>query len=131
MVARFEQAVEMAEQAFLAEFGKLIAHLIERLSGAGDGRKHIFRDSAVTNLHEFFERFRSLNVRSNEQLGQLVNTAQQSLRGVDPQELRDSDSLSHRIAERLAGVQTQLDGLLVDRPRRRILRPSGEKEAVA
>ena len=131
MVARFEQAVEMAEQAFCAEFGKLMSHLIERLSGAEDGRKRIFRDSAVTNLHEFFERFRSLNVSSNEQLDHLVDTAQQSLRGIGPEQLRDSDSLRHRIAERLSGVRTQLDGLLVDQPRRRILRPSGNKEAVA
>ena len=131
MVARFEEAVRMAEQAFAAEFGKLVSHLIERLSGAEDGRKKIFRNSAVTNLHEFFERFRSLNVSSNEQLDQLVVTAQQALRGVEPQQLRDSDGMSRDIATRLTGVQSQLEGLLVDRPRRRILRPSGRKEAVA
>ena len=131
MVARFEEAVRMAEQAFAAEFNKLVSHLIERGRGTADGRKKVFRDSAVTNLHGFFERFRSLNVSSSEQLDQLVDTAQQALRGVEPQQLRDSDALSRDIATRLTGVQAQLDGLLVDRPRRRILRPSAQKGAVA
>ena len=85
----------------------------------------------MTNLHEFFQRFRSLNVSSNEQLDQLVEAAQQALRGVAPQELRDSDGLRRDIAARLTAVRSQLDGLLVDRPRRRILRPTGRQEAVA
>ena len=131
MVARFEEAVQLAEQAFAAEFGKLVSHLIERISGADDGQRKIFRDSAVTNLHGFFERFRSLNVSSNEQLDQLVDTAQRALRGVEPQHLRNNAALSRGIATRLTGVQAQLEGLLVDRPRRRILRPSDQTEAVA
>ena len=131
MVARFEEAVRMAEEAFAAEFAKLVSHLTERLSGAEDGQKKVFRNSAVTNLHEFFERFRSLNVNSNEQLDHLVDTAQRALRGVDPEQLRDSNSLRREIAVRLTGVQAHLDGLLVDQPRRRILRSGRQKEAVA
>src|SRR5207237_1673971 len=59
VIARFEEAVQLAEQAFLGEFAKLIAHLTERLGG-GQGERKVFRDSAVTNLTEFFERFRQL-----------------------------------------------------------------------
>ena len=80
----------MAEEAFLAEFGRLVAHLTERITGAGDdGTAKVFRDSAIDNLEDFFARFKQLNVRSN----------------------------------------AQLDDLLVDRPRRRIVRggaPRGE-----
>ncbi len=62
--ARFEEAVQLAEQAFLDEFARLVAHLTERISGVGeDGQPRVFRDSAVGNLGEFFDRFRSLNVR--------------------------------------------------------------------
>ena len=82
----------------------------------------MFRDSAVTNLREFFERFGQLNVRSNEQLDTLVAQAQRIVRGIQPQELRDSANLRQHVATQLAGVQSVLDGLLVDRPRRNILR---------
>jgi hypothetical protein len=121
--ARFEEAVALAERAFLEEFARLVEHLTERLSGANDdGTPRVFRDSAVGNLGEFFARFRELNVRSNAQLDELVERAQQAVRGVGAQNLRDSDDLRRRVASQLSRVQTSLDALLVERPRRRILR---------
>jgi hypothetical protein len=122
MAARFEEAIRLAEEAFTGELAKLVSHLAERISGQEDGKPKIFRDSAITNLTEFFERFGQLNVRSNEQLDNLVAEAQRIVRGIDPQELRDSSKLRQHVATQLAGVQSVLDGLLVDRPRRNILR---------
>jgi hypothetical protein len=121
--ARFEEAVRLAEQAFAEEFARLVDHLAERITGAGDdGGTKVFRDSAVGNLAEFFGRFRELNVRSNAQLDELVERAQAAVRGVGAQDLRDSDDLRRRVAQQLSQVQTALDGMLVERPRRRILR---------
>ena len=79
--ARFEEAVRLAEEAFIDELSKLVSHLTERLAGQEDGKPKIFRDSAVENLTEFFQRFRTLNVRSNEQLDELVASAQRVVRG--------------------------------------------------
>lgn len=120
--SRFEEAVQLAEQAFTDELSGLIAHLSERLSGADDGKPKIFRDSAIENLHEFFERFQRLNVHSSGELESLVGRAQSLLNGVQPQQLRDSNGLRQQLATQLSGVQSVLDGLMVDRPRRRILR---------
>ncbi len=122
MAARFEEAIRLAEEAFTGELAKLVSHLAERISGQEDGKPKIFRDSAITNLTEFFERFGQLNVRSNEQLDNLVDQAQRIVRGVEPQVLRDSSKLRQHVATQLAGVQSVLDGMLVDRPRRNILR---------
>ena len=120
--ARFEEAVQLAERAFTDELSGLIAHLGERLSGAEDGRPKIFRDSAIENLHEFFERFQRLNIHSSSELEALVGRAQSLLQGVEPQQLRDSNGLRQQLATQLSGVQSVLEGLMVDRPRRRILR---------
>lgn len=120
--ARFEQAVEMAEQAFIEELERLIGHLSERLSGDDDGKPKVFRDSAVTGLAEFFGRFRQLNINSNEQLDSLVARCEQMMTGVQPQGLRDNQTLRQQISTKLASVQSSLDGLLVDRPRRNIQR---------
>jgi hypothetical protein len=122
MRQRFDEAVQLAEQAFLEELGQLVAHLTERLTGQADGKPKIFRDSSIGNLTEFFQRFRRLNVRSNEQLDQLVDQCQQVVRGVEPQLLRESAGVRQSVAQELARVQTALDSLLVDRPRRNILR---------
>ena len=123
--ARFEEAVRLAEQAFTAEFGQLVSHLTERLSGGGEGgggERKVFRDSAVANLAEFFARFRQLNVRSSPQLDELVEQARLAVRGVGAQDLRDSDALRQQVAAQLSAVQATLDQMLVDQPRRRILR---------
>jgi hypothetical protein len=119
VAARFEEAVQLAEQAFCDEFSKLVAHLCERITG-DDGK--VFRDSAVNNLVDFFERFRILNVRSNGQLDELVVRAQRAVRGVAAQDLRDSQALRQQVATQLVRVQSSLDSLLINRPRRRILR---------
>ncbi len=129
---RFDEAVQLAEQAFVAEFGKLVSHLIERLTADPSGEKKIFRDSAVKNLNQFFERFRGLNVRSNGDLDRLVDTAQRTLAGVDPTVVRNNESLRDHLTSQLSAVQAHLDQMLVDAPRRRILRqPAGQNGPAA
>lgn len=122
--ARFNEAVQLAEEAFLNELNRLVSHLSERLSGQDDGRPKVFRDSAVENLREFFTRFQQLNVRSNTELDAVVDQARRILRGVEPQALRDNTARRQQVASQLTGVQAALDGLMVNRPRRNILRPA-------
>src|SRR5262249_32717664 len=120
---RFEEAVQLAEQAFRDEFARLVSHLTERLSGS-EGEAKIFRDSAVTNLVEFFEKFKRLNLNSNEQLDTLVDEAQNLVKGVTPDALRTHAGLRQRVATQMAQVQTQLDQLIITAPRRRLVRAS-------
>ena len=122
IAARFDEAVRLTEAAFVDEFAKLVGHLTERLAGQNDGQPMVFRDSAIGNLVQFFERFRHLNVRSNDQLDELVEQAQDIVHGRSPQQLRDNNSLRQSVATQLTEVQNALDELLVDRPRRNILR---------
>jgi hypothetical protein len=120
--SRFDEAVRLAEEAFTAELAKLLSHLTERLSGQEDGKPKTFKDSTVENLTDFFQRFRELNVRSSGQLDSLVADAQRVIRGVEPQALRDNAGLRQQVATEMSRVQSVLDGMLVDRPRRNILR---------
>jgi hypothetical protein len=122
---RFESAVELAEQAFAAELQRLVSHLAERLTGLHDGQPKVFRDSAVENLREFFERFRQLNIRSNPELDALVEQAQQTITGIEPQQLRDSARLRQMVANDFEVIQAAVGEMLVDRPRRNILRRGG------
>jgi hypothetical protein len=101
VAAQFDEAVRLAEEAFLQELAQLVSHLTERLSGTEDGKPKIFRDSAIENLGEFFERFRRLNIRSNQQLDEIVTQAQRVVRGVEPQQLRDNEHLRQRVTSQL------------------------------
>jgi hypothetical protein len=63
-----------------------------------------------------------LNVRSNEELDSLVEQAQRIVHGTQPQALRDNNSLRQQVTTQLSQVQAALDGLMIDRPRRRLIR---------
>lgn len=128
---RFEETVALAEQAFIDELDQLVSHLAERLAGSDDGKPKIFRDTSLTNLSSFFERFKALNVNSNQQLDELVEQCQQLVAGVAPQSLRDSDSLRTSLSSNLASVQSSLDQLMTDRPRRNIIRRSKQPRSEA
>ena len=127
--SRFDEAVQLAEDAFVSELDRLVSHLSERLSGQEDGRPKVFRDTAVENLREFFSRFQQLNIRSNADLDNLVEQARRVMRGVEPQLLRDNAARRQQVVSQLAGVQASLDGLMVDRPRRSIIRPNQRERA--
>ena len=97
----------------------------DRAAGQRRGRRSA-RSSATrpsTNLSEFFERFQQLNVRSNPELDALVEQAQQLVRGVTPQELRDNDSpAAAGRSPRWPRCSRRSRRLIVDAPRRRIVR---------
>jgi hypothetical protein len=120
--ARFEEAVRLAEQAFVEEFRKLLSHLTERLADDDDGERRVFRDSAVNNLRQFFNRFRHLNVSSNAELDALVEEAQRLVQGVTPQRLRDDTALRSHVQMEMSRVQAQVAGLITEVPRRRLVR---------
>lgn len=85
----------------------------------------------MNNLTDFFAHFREMNLRSNAELDQLVERAQRAGRGVAAQDLRDSAALRERVAHQFGQVQAALDGLMVDRPRRRLLRQPVAEQGVA
>jgi hypothetical protein len=122
VAARFDEAVRLAEQAFIEEFRKLLSHLTERLADNEDGERRVFRDSAVTNLRQFFERFRHLNVSSNTELDAVVEEAQRLVQGVTPQRLRDDAELRQHVSVEMTRVRSQVEGLITEVPRRRLVR---------
>jgi len=99
-----------------------VSHLTGRLAEDEAGQRRVFRDSAVGNLTEFFSRFSRLNVRSSPELDALVEQARQLVQGVSPQPLRDSADLRRHVAQEMAGVQTRVEGLITEAPRRRLVR---------
>ena len=63
-----------------------------------------------------------IRLRRPTQRSRRIERAQQIVQGRDPQELRDNSVLRQSVAHELTEVQNVLDDLLVDRPRRNILR---------
>ncbi|QDU79660.1 hypothetical protein Pla110_13710 [Polystyrenella longa] len=129
--ARFEEALELAEESFLQEFQQLVTRLSERLSGEADGKPKVFRDSALTNLTEFLMRFRQLNIRSNAQLEELIDEAERVTAGLSPESLRSERTMRETVREQLQQVGEVLEDQLELRPRRQIVRSRSREEVVS
>jgi hypothetical protein len=115
--SRFDAAYSMTEQMLTEEFAKVVEHMTDKLSG----EKKTFRDTLVTNVTDFFEHFKLLNVTNSSQLDELVSRAKEAVKGITPQQLRDSGNLRQKVMAQMTAVQAQLDGMMVDKPKRRVL----------
>jgi hypothetical protein len=117
---RFEQAIELAEAAFVEELNGLLEHCIERLTDAdGSGKAKKFNDSLVGNFREFAERFSKLDINSNNQLTGIVNQIKALTNGLNPDVLRKSSSVRDVFREHMETVKQTVSGMIVDRPKRR------------
>lgn len=119
---RFEDAVAMAENAFAEELSGLISHLVERLTDEPDGKKKTFKASTIENFKEFYQNFQRMNVRSNANLESLISQANNLVAGITPNDLRQSTDLQQSLRTQMSALQTSLDSVIREAPRRRILR---------
>lgn len=118
---RFENAVAMAEEAFAEQLADMVSHLIERLADNPDGTQKVFRASSIENIKEFYDNFRKMNVRSNPQLESLISQASNLVSGVSTQEIRTDKSLRQNLSAQMSTLQSALNNVIVDAPRRRIM----------
>src|SRR5262249_14362744 len=124
LTAKIEEAAQLAQQSFTAQFAAMLAHLAERLKAGPDGKPRGFRDSVVGNLKEFFNSFAKLKLVDGDDLDGLIHQAKELVGGVSAQDLRDSPLLKQEVAQGLAKIEEQLAPLIVTAPRRRIIKPT-------
>lgn len=121
--AEFESAVALAEEAFTKELEGLLDHLVERLSGEdSDGKKKVFRDSAIDNLTDFLDRFKKLNIGSDKALDELVDKAKAIVGGeeVTAKRLRNDTLFRDEVAGKFAELRGELDQHLKLKPKRKL-----------
>lgn len=117
---QFEEAVAGFEEESRDQLGKLVEALLAKLSSANAGEKVKYTESAANNLREFFDRFESLNIRSDEALTNLVETAKQALGGTTMADLKKSAIARGEIASRFGEVASKLGELVAAAPERSI-----------
>jgi hypothetical protein len=91
------------------------------LTDSPDGERKVFRNAAVENFKDFYENFRRMNVRSNEQLETLIRQANDLVSGVDVKELRENKDIRQNLSQQMSEVKVALDSLITNAPRRRVM----------
>lgn len=117
--ARFADIESECREALRVGLGDLVGHLAERLTVGADGKKQIFRDSAVENLSEFLRLFAARDVTNDVELRELAEKAQAIIAGVNGNALRDLRSVRERVKSGLDSVKRAVDNLIVSQPRRK------------
>ena len=122
--ASFETAQQECLYALREGFNGLVSHAIDRLKvGPGEKPKIFVADSMVDGFMGFFDTFRAKNLMDDAALEEVVGKAQEIVMQFAPnvQHVKGSVGLRNQIAGKLAEVKTTLDGLLKDRPCRRMV----------
>ena len=86
-----------------------------------DGTKKTFRASVIENFKEFYDNFKRMNVRYNAQLEQLIEQANGLVTGIDAKELRKNTQMQEQLRTSMGELQSSLDNLIVNAPRRRVM----------
>lgn len=120
VAARMEVALQMHEQTLALELQNLVERIFEKMEPGEDGKTKQFTQSSMNSFKSFFENFRQMNLSSNKDLDEVVAQAQQALEGATKDKLNKDVTFRDQVREGFTGIADRLDGMLVDRPTRRV-----------
>jgi hypothetical protein len=116
----FEGAVAAFEEESRDQLLKLVESLLDKLKAAENGEKVVYTESATTNLREFFDRFGTLNIRSDAALTALVDQAKSALGNTSMQDLKKAEYRRKSLTSAFEAVSSKLESLITNAPTRSI-----------
>jgi orotate phosphoribosyltransferase-like protein len=103
-----ESSKEMFEKAMTECWGRLhevVSHMASRLSNP----EAIIRDSVVGNIQELVDILPGLNISDDPELEAMRKEVQSKLTMKDPQEIRESDKIRHRLATEAKKLASRIE----------------------
>jgi len=93
-------------------FKKLLDTLFDSVKPQTDGKKRRFYDSGVENLLDFVTNYSKQDMANDTETQALIAQVQQVLKGVSPDNLRESDSMKLYIAEKIGELKQNVGALV-------------------
>lgn len=118
--ATWTQATHQVRELLRAQIKMLVDRAADRLQPGKDGKPRIFRDTLVANITDFLDTFSARNIADDKDLADVMDKMRDLAAGLDPQDLREDAELRSRIQSQFACLASELDGMIVNRPSRRI-----------
>ena len=126
MISKTEKAWaelrETIQELLRANMHELVSHLAHVLSASEDGKKRIFRDSALTKVQDFLGVFDARNITDDGALKALVDKARRIVRGVDAEDLRTNEATRDHVQGAFQEMSATLDSMLSSKPIRAFAR---------
>lgn len=118
---------ELAMAALREEFGEIINHLSDRITG-GDKPK-IIRSNMTNRINEFLDGFSDRNLFQDDKLAALVDEARglvKTLHG-NPYGVQYNEVLRQKFTNDFSALKTSIDAAIEEMPRRRIHLDDGDR----
>ena len=112
-LARYEQECRDQMQS-------LVEHLLAKLKAADDGDKVQYNNAATTNFREFFDKFKAMNILSDQAMADLIEQADEALGSTSMQDLKKRPGQRRALAASFNDIKEQLSDLIVNAPTRSI-----------
>ncbi len=106
LISSMVEASEVGILTLRKAFTEMVVTLRDRLE-----KGERFNKQIVTNLQDFMDGFKTMNVWDDESLGELIERCKYYLDGVDPVDLRDDDEFASAIARQMDEVVTGIKSL--------------------
>jgi hypothetical protein len=114
------EARESAISLLREEVKNLVDHMVERLTPGDDGKAKTFKAGTVEGLSEFLKNFDIRNLAEDGELEAVVKKASRLLDGVDANLIRSEEGVRNAVAKGFGDLQSKIDALVVERPKRQI-----------
>ncbi len=114
ITATVEASLQVASRELWQRLYEAVVHMAERLQAykvTDDGVEHPFRNSIVTNLMKLVDVLPKLNITRDFELDRLTEEVRASLL-IDPQALRESESVRTDTAKAAAAIAEQMAGYM-------------------
>ena len=121
IAARFNEAVQLAEQAFFDELAKLVTHLTTASAVQRMESPKFFGTRPLTTCMSSSNGFATLT-SAPAKSSTIWWSKHSGSCAASSRRRRNNQELRQRVATQLSAVQSLIDGLMIDRPRRNILR---------
>lgn len=117
---QMEDAVAKFEDEMRDQMAELVAGLIDKLDAAANGKRVVYTEATTKNLRDFFDRFESMGIFSDQQLADLIDEAREVLGNTSSVGLKKSSDTRQQIAAGFKKVQIKLDKQIIEAPARSI-----------
>jgi len=98
---------------------KMVAHLLDKLSGTEDGKVKKFHESSITNITKFLETYNDKIqlLRNHADLEALGNDMRELLKGVDGKAMKSNPDIRKTVIDGFQKIQATMDTLIVNKGR--------------
>lgn len=111
---KFQNMVEETRNEgilFLREgFLKTVQAISKSLTEKEEGETKRFRKATVEKIENFFEEFKSKNIFKDNELARIIESARDTMFGINIDDLKNSEGLRKHILKEMDGVEKMLEG---------------------